>query len=271
MIEIIPRQGQQNNLFERLRDYMSAIDSTWPVRVKPADKKLLERFSQLTGRGTDPSWIPEAFRQTALSIGCDAGGLFKDFMVNTNLEDIISLYEDYQKFEPQAINPDLPIVAKYIIGAQISLNMSTNMEPPIVDTSNGEFIRPRAKSWEAFVMQAALLYGEPRRLPRGYWCSCSSNEVKALGGVVAVTTIINEFATREGFLMAWPSDDTTSIALGQSSSIFVQTHGGGLLLYAFSSENSFLRRIKEQLVKTLEAKKNGKLSLINGALRDSKS
>jgi hypothetical protein len=274
MVDIIPHEGNPGSLFERLRDYVSAIDPTWTARIQGVDETLLRRYMQLIGRGTDLSLMPESFRQTALSIGVDAGGLFKDFRVDTNLEDVVSLYEEYQQFEPQAINADLPIVAKYIVGDQISLDMRTASEPPVVDTSNGEFVGPRARSWEAFVMQAALLYGEPRRLPSARWCSSSGKQVKdAFGGATGAVAAIDDFAAREGLPIAWPSDDLVRIGVNQVSSMFAQVNAssGGVLLYAFSSDPAFLRRVSDQLAKVMGAGASGELRLANGTLRDSKT
>jgi len=274
MDEFIPREGTPGSLFERLRDYVSAIDSTWAARISGVDEALLRRYVQLTGRGADPSSMPESFRQTALSMGSDAGGLFNDFQINTSLKRIVSLYETFQQNDPQAINPNLPIVARYIEGDQVSLDMHTDTEPSVVDTSEGEFVGPRARSWEAFVMQAALLYGEPRRLPSARWCSSSGKEVKsALGGATGAVAAIDDFATREGLAIAWPSDDLVRIAVNQVSSIFAQVNAssGGVLLYAFSSDPAFLRRVSDQLAKVMGASASGGLRLVNGVLRDSKT
>lgn len=273
MVEITPREGTAENLFERLRDYVSAIDPTWPTRVRPIDEALLRRYVQLTGRGADLSAMPASFRQTALSIGADAGGLFEDFRVDTNLEEVVSLYEEFQQFEPQSINPDLPIVARYIVGDQISLDMTTDAEPPVVDTSTGELMGPRARSWEAFVMQAALHYVERRRLPGGRWYSCSVNDLKnALGGTAAAAAAIDEFAARENLPIAWPSDDLVRIAVAPSSSIIARVSAStGAFLYAFSSDDAFLDRVSERLATTLGAGASGILRRNNGVLRDSKS
>jgi hypothetical protein len=273
MVELTPREGTPGTLFERLRDYVSAIDLTWTARIRPVDEALLRRYVQLSGRGNDLSAIPESFRQTALSIGADAGGLFEDFRIDTNLEEVVSLYEEWQQFEPHAINADLPVVALYIVGAQMSLDMRTGAEPPVVESSNGYLMGPRARSWEAFVMQAAIHYGERRRLPSGCWCSCSVNDIiKALGGVAAAVAAIDDFAAHEGLPIAWPSDDLVRIAVHPTSSIFAHvTEETGVLLHAFSADPTFLRRVNERLATTLGAGAGGELRWNNGVLRGNKT
>jgi len=273
MVEVIPRKGTPEDLVPRLRDYVAAIDPTWPARVRPADEELLRRYLELIGRGADPTAIPESFRRTALYMGADAGGLFDDLRIDTNLEEVVSLYEEFQQFEPESINPQLPIVARYIVGDQISLDMTTDTEPPVVDSSNGELVGPRARSWEAFVTQSALLYGERRRLPTGHWYSCSVDDIKrALGGVDAAGAAFDDFASREGLPIAWPSDENVRIAVSHASSIYARLGArSGAFLYAFSSDPAFVRRVSERLAATLGAGAGGELRLHNGVLRSTKT
>ena len=144
-VDYIPSPGTPDTTFERLSEYVSAIDPAWVSRTRGVDAMFLQRYLDLAGRPT----MPESFRQTARSIGVDAGGLFRDFRVVANLQRVVSLYEDHLRFQPQAINRDFPVVATYIVGDQISLDLRTHGEPALVDTASGELVGPRALRDEA--------------------------------------------------------------------------------------------------------------------------
>lgn len=268
MADPIPTPGDPSTLFERLRDHVQPYDPDVFVRARGASDEQLERYAALSGFGAA---IPESYRSFLHGMGSDDGGLFVDLRLDTKLSSILELYEDCIESPYDSVSADLPVAALYIVGDQVSFDRTSgSTEPPLVDSSDGELVRPHAASWEALAMQAAVLRVEPRRLPHARWYSSSPNgAAQALAGASAAD-VVDAFAAKLGLPIAWPSDPWHRIAVDEHHGIFAKIAAKeATVLYAFSADEFFLRRVGSELAPALGATSGGILRIIDGALKDS--
>ena len=174
MNDLIPRAGEPETAIDRLFEYAAPIDPGLSRRVRGADEDMIALYAKLAGFGADA--LPASYRAFSQFMGLDDGGLFQNFRIQARLPSLIKLYQECVQSEPDSINPDLPVVATYIVGDQISLDRSAEVpEPEVVETSDGELIAPLSLSWEHLLLQAAMLHIEARRLPHGRWFSILQN------------------------------------------------------------------------------------------------
>jgi hypothetical protein len=256
LADAIPTRGDPSTLFERLREYVGAFDPDLFVRAVGATDRDLERYAELSGLGDA---IPPAYRSFQLGMGGDDGGLFLDPKIDTKLTSIIELYEESVVSDLDALSAELPVAALFVIGDQISFDCrQRGAEPRLVVSADGTFVGPLACSWEAYVMRAAILRVEPRRLPCARWYSSSPNSAaKALEGASA-SKVVDAFAAKHGLPIAWPSDDWHRIALGERHSLLTKIGPReDTLLRAFSTDEAFLRRVREELAPLLGATSSG--------------
>jgi hypothetical protein len=257
-------------LFERLREYVAPVDPEMFVHSRGATDEDIAHYAALSGF---EDAVPASYLCFMRAMGCNDGGLFIDLRIEAKLESVIELYQDCLRTEPHSLNAELPVAALYVIGDQVSFDRRNGLaEPPLVDSADGELVRPLSRSWEALVMQAAILRVEPRRLAHGRWHSSSANSAaKALDGASAAETI-DAFAAKLGLPIAWPSDARHRIAVDEHRSLFARIGDkDAVLLEAFSNDELFLHRVGNELAPSLGAMKGGVLRIVRGALRDSKS
>jgi hypothetical protein len=268
--DLIPAQGDPATLFERLRAHVAPFDPALVTRFQGASQAELDRYAALSGFGDD---VPASYRSFALGMGRDNGGYLVDLRMDAKLPSIIELYEECEDSEYDSLSPDFPVAATYIVGDEVSFDRRTGVaEPPLVDSSDGELVRPLADSWESLVMQAAILRVEPRRLPDARWYSSSpASAAKALAGASA-RELVDDFAAKLSLPLAWPSDDLHRIAIDEHHSVFAKIGPkDSVLLYAFSTDEFFLRRVGSELAPALGASTGGILRIVGDALRDSKA
>ncbi|MFC1641595.1 hypothetical protein ACFL5O_02735 [Myxococcota bacterium] len=273
MADLEPRRGPPDTLAQRLRDYLELFDPDLLTRWHGADEALVGEYARLSGF-EDPQSLPPAYRSYLRVLGLDDGGLFADLKLDARLDDVVELYRECIRSEPDTLNPTLPICGVFVVGDQISFDRRDGSdEPPVVETSDGEWFAALSRDWEALVMQAAILRVQPRRLAHGRWFSSSATSLeKALGGdrsPARVAWAMEEFAAQHGLASAWPSDPRHHILLGNARSLYARVGvEGGLLLYAFAMEEEFLRAVHDKLAPRLGTLLRGATQLENGLLRD---
>lgn len=277
MANLIPPEGDPSTIIDRLLDYVTPVDHNWSHRMRGASIDMIALYAKLAGFGANIDALPMAYSMFVHSMGVDDGGLLRNFRMQARLPSLIRLYQDCLRSEPESLNPDLPVVATYIIGDQISLDRATRIiEPEVVETSDGELIAKLALSWEYLLMQAAILQVEPRRLPLGRWFSSAPNSAaRALPfdveGKQSVAAAVDSLAEKLGLELAWPSDSRHRIAIGKGGSLFANIGTQNeVMIYAFSCDDYMLRQIENDASQILGAI-SGDLRLVNGELRDSTS
>lgn len=259
--------GAPDTLFARLCDYVCPHDPQWRRRVRPATGEELARYARLSGLEGGLDALPEAYLVLARAMGGDAGGLFGGVLVDTSVARILRLYEAFRTSEEDAIEPRLPVVGVRVVGDQISLDLrSPSSDPAVVDTSLGEWCELRSRSWEAFVMQAAALHVEPRRLPLARWYSRAARRRTSAPGPARAA--IEAFCSSFGLIEAWPSDARHRIFLSPEASLFAEHFAdGALLFHAFAAHEPFVRRA-EELATMLEVTTRGTARVIDGRLQN---
>lgn len=263
----IPASGAPETLFARLCAHIAPHDPGWRERLLPADDVELARYAGLAGLGA-VDHLPASYLVCARGMGRDSAGLFRDLRFDTSIPRIVRLYEAFQHSEPDAINPELPVVGLFIVGDQLSLDLrSPSADPPIVETTQGEYWEPVSRSWEALVMQAAILRVEPRRLPHVRWYS---HPARPRSERAAVHAALAAFGAHAGLQKAWPSDDRHHIFLSSAASLFAEHFpDGSLLLHAFADGPSFFAEVEEHLAPALKLTARGIARVIDGRLQNS--
>lgn len=256
--------GDPNTLAQRVIEYVSKFDRGFRSRIRPVEDALFEDYLAIGRLKDGGGTLPESYRSFATSMGLDAGGLFKPIKVVSEIEVILQLYKDYEKFEPEAIRSNFPIVAKYTIGDQISLDLSSGPDPQVVETTDFDCAEFLSSSWEHFVLQAAALYVELRRLPRGMWCSRPARP----GFSTKETSAALDFVlTRWKLTRSWLSDERHYLAMSQDTGIYADLSlDGSLYLKLFAADEDSMRKLAEEVSITIGAERTGALQRVDGVL-----
>jgi hypothetical protein len=261
MVENEPLQGPVDSLVERLQSYIARVDPSFPQRCVPADMESIERYSRLAGFGTRER-LPPPFRAFLEGMGRQDGGLLRSCRVEGDIVSILRLYEHCVKSEAESLNPELPVVAMFRIGGQISLDLRTSSaDPPVVETSEGEFAEVLSRSWEWFLMQSAMSWVAPRLYPYSWVYTGSANSMNKaspLRGGATPEEFTGAFLTREGMTLAWPSEERHQILQTEDSVVFVDFHeGGGVMICSYSRREPFCRINVRTLASALGAESDG--------------
>lgn len=177
--------------------------------------------------------------------------------METELPSLIELYQDSVESEFLNLSPQYPVVAICETGDQVSFDLSTNStNPELVETSGGDVLANKFKSWEHFLMQAAILMNEPRRLSFGRWFASSPASASQLFSEQQSGTQLAEgiqsLIAKLGLSIAWPSDAKHTIAVGKDFSIFIE-HGerNTVSVRTFSNNADFLQSTSHELTERL--------------------
>lgn len=273
MIELEPHRGPPGTLADRLRDYVMPYDPSLVENWHGSDDATLREYAMLAGF-EDLEAVPASYRSYARAMGADDGGLFKDFKIDARLGEVVELYRDCLRTEPESLDPNLPVCGSFVIGDQISFDRRSVVDDPaVVETSDGEWFANLSLSWEALVMQAAILRVESRRLSHARWLSCTPTGLKQAIGEhctpKCIARVVDGFGVQHGLSQAWPSDVRHRVLLSDARSLYgCIGAGGSLLLYAFAEEEVFLRAVENELARKLGAAKTGIAQIVDGALGD---
>ena len=116
------RQGTPETIIARLRDYIDPVDPTFFKATSGATTELIEHYCTLAGlRSIDV--LPPSYREFLRVMGTRDAGLFVDIQLKTSISWLVEIYEDWMVSQPDTFGPELPIVATYIIGDQLSLDL----------------------------------------------------------------------------------------------------------------------------------------------------
>lgn len=127
-------QGDSENVIERLFATMSAIDSEWAMKIKPATQEQIQRLKDLIGFSQNGIEIPKVYLDFLEKMGQDDGGLLEnewDGFSEANIDAIIDYYdcvsEDAFEFAPK----EFLLFLSHWSEAYLYLDMSKGDNPPV--------------------------------------------------------------------------------------------------------------------------------------------
>jgi hypothetical protein len=253
-VKLFPSTGTPDSVIERLREYADPLDPDLFRRVRGADADMIAAYSKLAGFHESNHSMPASYLAFLETMGLEDGGLLQQFRIEARLPSLIDFYQEAFSVEPEILNPDLPVIATYIVGDQISFDCTTALpEPEVVESSCGELMGPFSQSWEHLLMQVGMLHLEASRFAHGRWFSGpAKGKTLDVSNEESPALIIDAFAKNNGLETAWPSDSLHRIATGERACIFATlSKDNAVLFWAFSSDMVLMRKIADELAPAL--------------------
>lgn len=97
--------GNDNNIFERLAEYIDVFDLTWKERIKPASQEQIEELRNVTQLKKYAADFPKPYLIFLETMGMNDGELLSEYLLGTaNIEQMIHLYYDNQKYTPEVFD-----------------------------------------------------------------------------------------------------------------------------------------------------------------------
>lgn len=274
--DILPNQGAPDSIVARLMGYVEKFDKEFSEKIRGASKDEIFRLEELSGLRRPIGEISPTYLAFIQGMGVDDGGLLsKNLKIKSDIISLINYYEDCIRLEPETLNVELPVVATYMGGDQVSLNNSKEFPGvEVIETSDGEFQEILSASWENLLMQAAFLKVEPLRLAYGCWASSSENSAKNsirfnINGTQSASFEVHKFAKEMQLEVTWFSDERRVCAISDDCGFFAKIHKSNrAIINLFSNNDLFLKDSIEYCVDNLGAVAYGSLVNINGELAD---
>lgn len=213
---IIPQEGNSSNFFKRLSDYIGYFDSTWSDRIKGATKEDIGRLEVLSGIQKSDCKIPLYYQIFLDNMGEDDGVILTSQMGTSCINEIIELYEEIHKFEPETLNSNYLIFYNVYLASQIALEVGKSENPLIVDYAEGEVCDSHSENFEKLLFQLAF-----RKYVKSNYTirfGTSGNTLKDMlnknDNIGKSVFDIIEFVTEpQGFKKIWISDNWNYIGI----------------------------------------------------------
>lgn len=148
--------GDSKNVIERLYATMSAIDSEWSTKIKPATKEQIQHLKDLIGFSESGIEIPKVYLDFLKKMGQDDGGLLEnewDGFSEANIDAIIDYYERLYDTEFDYAPKEFLLFLYHWSEAHLYLDMSKGNNPPVY---NSETLF--ADTFENYLFHMAVKY-----------------------------------------------------------------------------------------------------------------
>lgn len=246
--ELSPPQGTTHDLLERLFAYVARVDADWARKLAPASEHELHRLYELAGLDTAGLSLPESYRVWALAAGADDGGLLSETLrAWVSVADLIEFHGDLHRFEPQLIQPRLPVVMNKKIGDEYSLDLrEPGTEPTVRETSGGEDLGFFSTSWEALLFQCAISRCERQRFEHlRIYGSAAAGVKQALTKTAhsEASELVSEALLGHDLQLPWTNDARHVHGLGEDVSVLVNIGSNGAAPFVVVGSNT--KRMRE--------------------------
>ncbi|HMK47659.1 MAG TPA: SMI1/KNR4 family protein [Methanocella sp.] len=246
LIERQPRSGVAATFVDRLTEYISPVDPCWAETISPAREDDIARYLEVSGLARAGLSLPESYLQFLSRMGEDDGGIFRTVLADARLSRFCAYYSADP--DPEDIdNPELPIIARYETGDDISLDLRGRPEEPEVhDTNFGEDIRFLAGSFEKWTFQCAFKRCEELRFPNVASWSASERDLRATTTRTNLGNgpgLVRDIVDREGFTPLWFSDRENHFLVREDASLYYEHHGFGILIVLYGGNKATVKRL----------------------------
>ena len=240
-----PEQGNMDNLFQRLSEYIGTFDKTWIERIKPASPESVALLKkQLCLKNSD--WqLPVSFRIYLEKMGADDGGLlYETLLASTDIDSMIWLCdieqedegweddetegweddetEEREDDETEEREDDLSSSFTFFdkhMGGGYAFDLSgKNFDRVMYINDDAKFTHIFSENFEKLLFQCACAYCERKKpgLPFSY------PQYYIATGVAKATAVIDKL----GLEKAWFSDRNHTIWYGDNVCVDLQHDGG---------------------------------------------
>lgn len=145
-------------LFKKLYDYIEPFDSEWGKRIKPASKKLIEHYIEMTGLKDYVERIPTSYLKFLELMGEDSGGLisWEDDFDTANIRKIKKYIKEYRAQYKSDLNKKrFPICIDTMMRTMLFFNLEKENSKEIW-TENGNTIEQVSENFEKYLFQCAF-------------------------------------------------------------------------------------------------------------------
>lgn len=218
----LPEQGSAENLFARLEAYLEPFCPGWRSSLDGVSDATLDEYCELA-KLDGAHTLPITYRVWVHEAGYSDGGLVsKTLRVESSVPELIEFYRESHEYEPEFIEPTLPIVLNRMIGDEISFDLTLpNPNPQLRETGSGEIIAHHAASWESLLFQCAARTRDARRFPSLAIYSASENTTKSALAGRSLDSVIEPALRHLGLELGWFNDDRHIYGFGASASLFI--------------------------------------------------
>lgn len=237
--EYIPLEGDSNNFFERLSDYINKFDSNWENVIRGASSEKIDRYLELATQNNKQLVIPEEYIIYLQKMGEDDGGLLEDFIKgSTNIDLLIACYESVSPFSEYGdemlefydentighlkighnIEVETEIFLKYYKNFDYEINRTVSVEPKYQE------FNWFSSTFEKLLFQSVLFkyIGNTKKCVKN--CVVPTNFFKEKDVIDATKVMhqIDEVCQKYGMLKVWISDQYNYIAYNDTGIVYMK-------------------------------------------------
>lgn len=224
----IPKEGNANNLFERLFEFIEMYDTDWKNRIKPASENSINQLIELSEISKYNRDIPIVYRKFLKKMGQDDGGLLSEVLLGeTKIDEIIELLEDYHKYDSDYFENLIFPFCIQETGIELSFDLSSNNQEGIWITEGSEIFRKTSESFEKLLFQCAF-----KKFVSFSVRVCYGASKKTLGETMRKANIsnifeeLNKIIKKYGIIKTWFSDFEHYIGIGGDIVFYMEYHNG---------------------------------------------
>lgn len=252
-----PRMGDNNNLLERLAEYIQAFDKTWTKRIKPASKEQIEKLRNVSQLKKYANDFPKTYLIFLETMGIEDGGLLSKHLEGTaNIENVMEMYHDFEIYEPQVFETPYLVFFVRVMGGEYSINLKEEHFDNIFATDCGWASIKRADSFEKLLFQAAFQQFE--KFSYKIFFSASENNMEKAMEKHQIKDIfkqIEKAGEKYHLEKAWFSDTVNNIMLGTDVSFGVRKiEGGGANGFVTGDDPEKVEQITNKIIDIVRAR-----------------
>lgn len=224
----IPKEGNRDNLFERLFEFIEMYDTDWKNRIKPASENAINQLvesSEIIKHNVD---IPVIYRMFLEKMGENDGGLLSEVLLGeTQIYEILELLEDYHKYDPDYFESLIFPFCIQETGLELSFDLSSNNQDSVWVTEGSEVFRKTSENFEKFLFQCAfkkfvyfnvrISYGASKKI---------LEETMEKANISDIFEELNRIINKYGIIKAWFSDFEHYIGIGSNIAFYMEYHNG---------------------------------------------
>lgn len=224
----IPEQGDNSDLFERIFNYISNFDNNWINRIQPAAEEDINLLTKLSGIEKIGLKLPQCYQIFLNYMGEKDGGILTGKEGSCSIKEIIKLYQEIHKYEPENLNPQYLLFFNVTLGSQIAFDLGSPENPNLVDFDCGKAYEVRSESLEKLIFES-IFFKYVKDKYTIYFGGSGNSLNKALSKNRSphsnIFKIIEETAEQYNFKKVWISEEERYFGINETASIYIWRNG----------------------------------------------
>lgn len=256
---IIPEKGNDDNLFQRLSDYIEVFNRSWNKRIKLASDNLIEKLIKVSEIDRCKRIIPHNYILFLKKMGLDDGGLLSNALLGTaSIDDIIELYEDYHEFTPEVFDTSIFPFFYQETGGELSFDLNAKNSNNILVTDSGEVFDVISESFEKLLFQCAFSQFVRYKIYIRFGGSKNSlNKALCNNESTDILKLLDDISIKNNMIKIWFSDKKHYIAVGREISYYVYMDKG-VSGFVTGNNSKLIKDICKELAYTIGVEINEK-------------